>query len=82
MNRRQNMVKRHAGSGIPHGHRNIGTAPKPSPIHHGSGKPVGVVHAPPAPGGAVNKGGTFSMGRLGGKKQTSSGDYAKYSKGK
>jgi hypothetical protein len=41
------MVKRHAGSGVPHGHRNIGTAPKPSPIHHGSGKPVGVLHAPP-----------------------------------
>jgi hypothetical protein len=48
------MVKRHAGSGIPHGHLNRGTAPKPSPIHHGSGKPVGVTHAPPPPGGTVN----------------------------
>jgi hypothetical protein len=40
------MVKRHAGSGIPHGHRNFGTAPKPSPTHGGSGAPKGVTHAP------------------------------------
>jgi hypothetical protein len=40
------MVKLHAGSGIPHGHQNKGTAPKPSPFHGGSGAPKGVVHAP------------------------------------
>jgi hypothetical protein len=58
------MKKLHAGSGIPHGHLNRGTAPKPSPYHHGSGKPVGVTHAPPPAGGAVNRGGTFGMGTL------------------
>jgi hypothetical protein len=58
------MVKKHAGSGIPQGHLNRGTAPKPSPIHHGSGKSTGVIHAPPSPGGAVNRGGTFGMGTL------------------
>jgi hypothetical protein len=39
------VKKLHAGSGIPHGHLNRGTAPKPSPYHHGSGKPLGVVNA-------------------------------------
>ena len=48
------MKKLHAGSGIPHGHLNRGTAPKPSPYHHGSGKPLGRLHSPPSPGGAVN----------------------------
>jgi hypothetical protein len=58
------MAKLHAGSGIPHGHQNKGTAPKPSPIHHGSGKPLGVLHEAPSPGSAVNRGGTFGMGTL------------------
>jgi hypothetical protein len=58
------MVKRHAGSGIPHGHLNRGTERKPSPYHGGSGAPKGVTHAPPSPGGAVNRGGTFGMGTL------------------
>jgi hypothetical protein len=58
------MKKFHAGSGLPHGHLNKGTERKPSPIHHGSGKPLGVLHAPPSPGTAVNRGGTFGMGTL------------------
>jgi hypothetical protein len=58
------MVKRHAGSGIPHGTLHRGTDKKPSPYHGGSGKPKGVTHAPPRPGGAVNAGGTFGMGSL------------------
>jgi hypothetical protein len=41
-----------------------GTEPKPSPYHGGSGKPKGVLHAPPSPGSAVNRGGTFGMGTL------------------
>jgi hypothetical protein len=48
------MVKRHAGSGIPHGHLNRGTERKPSPYHGGSGKPKGVTHSPPPSGGTVN----------------------------
>ncbi len=44
------MAKIHGGSGVRQGHLNRGTAPKPSPIHHGSGKPVGVLHAPPPRG--------------------------------
>jgi hypothetical protein len=40
-------MKRHAGSGIPHGHLNRGTERKPSPYHGGSGKPKGVVNAAP-----------------------------------
>jgi hypothetical protein len=58
------MKKIHAGSGILHGHLNKGARPKPSPIHPGSGKPVGVLRAPPSPGSAVNRGGTFGMGSL------------------
>jgi hypothetical protein len=41
------MVKRHAGSGLPHGHLNRGTAPKPAPYHAGSGRPKGIVHEAP-----------------------------------
>jgi hypothetical protein len=41
------MVKRHAGSGLPHGHLNRGTAPKPNPTHAGSGRPHGVTHTAP-----------------------------------
>jgi hypothetical protein len=63
------MVKRHGGSGLPHGHQNKGTAPKPSPWHGGSGAPKGVTHAPPSAGSAVNRGGTFGMGVLAGKKR-------------
>jgi len=43
------VQKIHGGSGIPHGHRNIGTAPKPSPTHGGSGSPKGQVHRASAP---------------------------------
>jgi hypothetical protein len=46
-------TKFHAGTNNPRTlHR--GTAPKPNPYHGGSGKQKGVLHAPPAPGGAVN----------------------------
>jgi hypothetical protein len=41
------MVKRHAGSGIPHGQLNKGTERKPNPLHAGSGRPHGVVHEAP-----------------------------------
>jgi hypothetical protein len=58
------MAKHHGGTHHVQGQLNRGTAPKPSPIHHGSEKPLGVLHAPPSPGGAVNRGGTFSMGRI------------------
>ena len=37
----------HAGSGIPYGHLNRGTAPKPALYHAGSGAPLGKVHAAP-----------------------------------
>jgi hypothetical protein len=40
-----------------------GTKPQPS-VHHGSGKPLGVLHAPPPAGSTVNRGGTFGMGTL------------------
>jgi hypothetical protein len=40
-------MKRHAGSGIPRGHLNRGTALKPSPTHGGSGAPKGRVHEAP-----------------------------------
>jgi hypothetical protein len=43
------MKKLHAGSGLPHGHLNKGTAPKPAQIHVGSGRPLGVVHGAPQP---------------------------------
>jgi hypothetical protein len=49
------MAKRHGGTHHVQGvlnHR--GTKPQPSPIHHASGKPLGVLHSPPSPGGAVN----------------------------
>jgi hypothetical protein len=54
--------KLHVGSGLPHGHLNRGTEGKPSPYHGGSGKLKGITHASPAPGSAVNRGGTFGMG--------------------
>jgi hypothetical protein len=31
-----------------------GTQPRPNPTHAGSGRPHGVTHAPPPPGGTVN----------------------------
>jgi hypothetical protein len=40
-------MKRHAGSGLPHGHQNKGTAPKPSPTHAGSGRQKGILHEAP-----------------------------------
>jgi hypothetical protein len=58
------MTKFHGGTKHPKGVLYRGTKPQPSTIHHGSGKPVGVVHAPPSPGAAVNRGGTFGMGTL------------------
>jgi hypothetical protein len=58
------MQKLHAGSGIPHGTLHRGTDKKPSPYHHGSSKSLGVLHSPPAAGGAVNRGGTFGMGTI------------------
>jgi hypothetical protein len=42
------MAKLHGGTHHVQGVLHRGTKPKPSPIHHGSGKPVGVLHAPPA----------------------------------
>ena len=48
------MAKHHGGTHHVQGVLNRGTKPKPSPYHHGSGKPVGVLHAPPSPGGTVN----------------------------
>jgi hypothetical protein len=62
-------MKRHAGSGLPQGHLNRGTERKPSPTHGGSGRPKGRVHDAPSPGGAVNRGGSFGMGVLAGKKR-------------
>jgi hypothetical protein len=56
------MAKHHGGTHHTQGSLHRGTKPQPSPIHHGSGKPVGVTHAPPAAGGSVNRGGTFRMG--------------------
>jgi hypothetical protein len=41
-----------------------GTQPRPNPVHAGSGRPHGILHAPPTAGSAVNRGGTFSMGSL------------------
>jgi hypothetical protein len=58
------MVKRHGGTHHVQGVLNRGTAPKPSPYHHGSGKPLGVLHEAPPAGSAVNRGGTFGMGSL------------------
>jgi hypothetical protein len=64
-------MKRLRGTGTQHNSpMNRDNAPRPSrPIHHGSGRPLGVLHAPPSPGGAVNRGGTFGMGVLAGKKR-------------
>jgi hypothetical protein len=55
------MVKLHAGTGIPHGHQNKGTAPKPAKIHAGMARPLGVLRGPPQP---RIQGGTFGMGTL------------------
>jgi hypothetical protein len=41
-----------------------GTQPRPNPVHAGSGRQHGILHAPPSPGSAVNRGGTFGMGTL------------------
>lgn len=58
------MTKRHGGTHHVQGSLQRGTERKPSPYHAGSGKPKGVLHAPPAAGSAVNRGGTFGMGSL------------------
>jgi hypothetical protein len=64
------MKKLHAGSGIPHGHLNKGTAPKPSPYHGGSGAPKGRVHEGVAPRQyGLHGGTTLAMGVLAGKKR-------------
>jgi hypothetical protein len=57
------MAKNHGGTHHVQGVLHKGTKPQPS-VHHGSGKPLGVTHAPPPAGGAVNRGGTFGMGTL------------------
>ena len=47
------MAKHHGGTHHVQGSLHRGTKPQPSPIHHGSGKPLGVVtKAPTRP--AVN----------------------------
>jgi hypothetical protein len=57
------MTQFHGGTKLPRTlHK--GTEPKPNPLHGGSGAPRGVVHAAPAAGGSVNRGGTFGMGAL------------------
>jgi hypothetical protein len=43
------MKKLHAGSGIPHGHLNRGTQPRPSPLHGGTTLAKGQVRAPQGP---------------------------------
>jgi hypothetical protein len=63
------MVKKHGGTDHVQGSLHRGTAPKPSPYHGGSGRPKGVTNGPPKPGAAVNRGGTFGMGVLAGKKR-------------
>jgi hypothetical protein len=54
------MKMTHGGTTISQGHQNKGTAPKPNPIHGGSGAPHGVTQAAAAPA----YGGTFGMGTL------------------
>jgi hypothetical protein len=41
------MAKQHGGTHHVQGVLHRGTAPKPSLIHHGSGKPLGVLHEAP-----------------------------------
>lgn len=58
-------MKRLRSSSTHNSPMNLDRTSRPSrPIHHGSGKPTGVLHAPPPAGGAVNRGGTFGMGTL------------------
>jgi hypothetical protein len=48
-------MKRLRGSSTHNSPMNRDRTPAPKPTyHHGSGKPLGVLHAPPSPGGAVN----------------------------
>ena len=65
------MKKIHAGSGRPQGVLQGKGGPKPRvyAYHGGTSLPMGQVHAPPPAGGAVNRGGTFGMGVLAGKKR-------------
>jgi hypothetical protein len=63
------MKKLHGGTHHVQGRLTRRTKPQPSQIHHGSGKPLGVLHAPPPAGSAVNRGGSFGMGVLAGKKR-------------
>jgi hypothetical protein len=41
------MAKQHGGTHHIQGSLHRGTAPKPSPYHHGSGRPLGKVHEAP-----------------------------------
>jgi hypothetical protein len=47
-------MKRLRGSGTQNSAMNRDNIRRPNSQHHGSGKPLGVLHAPPPPGGAVN----------------------------
>jgi hypothetical protein len=58
------MAKQHGGSGKTQGVLNRGTHTRPNPTHAGSGRPHGITHAPPPPGGTVNRGSIFGMGTL------------------
>jgi hypothetical protein len=60
-------MKRHAGSGRPQGSLHRGTAPKPSPLHGGSGAPKGVTHAPASRVYGLHGGTNLKMGVLKGK---------------
>jgi hypothetical protein len=58
-------MKRLHGRGLHNSPMNQDRTPAPKPTyHHGTAKRLGVTHAPPAPGGAINRGGTFGMGTL------------------
>jgi hypothetical protein len=57
-------MKHHGGTQHVQGALHRGTAPRPSPVHGGSGRPKGVVHAP-RPRVYSNHGGTAArMGVL------------------
>ena len=58
-------MARHGGTDHVQGQLNRGTAKKPSPYHHGSGKPLGGLHGPPGPRKYGLHGGTAApMGQL------------------
>jgi hypothetical protein len=57
------MTRTHGGTKLPRT-LNKGTHPRPNPVHAGSGRSHGITHAPPPPGGTVNRGSVFGMGTL------------------